>query len=137
MTRIGLMNKRAVLLANLGSPDRPDIPAVRRYLNQFLMDPYVIQLPWLLRRLIVGLFVLPFRPKRSAHAYQSIWTDRGSPLISLSEDLLAAVQQHTPFPNPSLAVEVPFLHGFDLDGPQDLLLAEALLSSGALKPVVS
>ena len=39
------MNKRAVLLANLGSPDNPDIPSVRRYLNQFLMDPYVIQLP--------------------------------------------------------------------------------------------
>ena len=53
------MTKRAVLLANLGSPDRPDVPAVRRYLDEFLMDPYVIQLPWLLRRLIVSLFVLP------------------------------------------------------------------------------
>lgn len=92
------MKKRAVLLANLGSPDRPDVPAVRRYLNQFLMDPYVIQLPWVLRRLIVGLFVLPFRPKRSAEAYRSIWTDRGSPLISLSEDLLAAVRQQTDMP---------------------------------------
>jgi ferrochelatase len=92
------MNTRAVLLANLGSPDQPDVPSVRRYLNQFLMDPYVIQLPWLLRRLIVSLFVLPARPARSAHAYQSIWTDQGSPLISLSMDLLKAVQNKTTLP---------------------------------------
>jgi ferrochelatase len=92
------MSNHAVLLANLGSPDHPDVPSVRRYLNQFLMDPYVIQLPWLLRRLIVSLFVLPARPARSAHAYQSIWTDRGSPLISLSMDLLKAVQDKIPVP---------------------------------------
>lgn len=92
------MHSRAVLLANLGSPDSPSVSDVRRYLNQFLMDPYVIQLPWVLRRLIVGLFVLPFRPRRSAEAYKSIWTDRGSPLIALSEDLLAAVQQQTTVP---------------------------------------
>ena len=89
---------RAVLFTNLGSPDSPTIPDVRRYLEQFLMDPYVIQLPWLLRRLIVSLFVLPTRPARSAHAYQSIWTDRGSPLIALSMDLLQAVQQRTTLP---------------------------------------
>ena len=56
------MTKRAILLANLGSPDAPTTTAVRRYLNQFLMDPYVIQLPWILRRMIVSLFVLPTRP---------------------------------------------------------------------------
>ena len=93
-----LMTKRAVLLANLGSPDRPDVPAVRRYLDEFLMDPYVIQLPWIARRLIVSLFVLPARPKRSAHAYQSIWTDEGSPLISLSRHMVAALRQQTDIP---------------------------------------
>ena len=92
------MNKRAVLLANLGSPESPQVSDVRRYLNQFLMDPYVIQLPWLLRGLIVALFVLPFRPKRSAEAYQSVWTDRGSPLIALSMDLLHALQKITDIP---------------------------------------
>jgi len=92
------MSKHAVLLANLGSPDNPDVPSVRRYLDQFLMDPYVIQLPWLLRRLIVSLFVLPTRPKRSAEAYRSVWTDRGSPLIALSRDLLAAVAAKTSVP---------------------------------------
>jgi len=108
------MSNRAVLFANLGSPDSPDIPAVRRYLNQFLMDPYVIQLPWLLRRLIVGLFVLPFRPKYSAEAYESIWTDKGSPLISLSMELLDAVKRATDIPvamsmrygNPSIESEL-------------------------------
>ena len=92
------MTKRAVLLTNLGSPDNTDVASVRRYLNQFLMDPYVIQLPWILRRLIVGLFVLPFRPKESAYAYKSIWWDEGSPLIVLSQRLLEAVKGKTDVP---------------------------------------
>ena len=92
------MTKRAVLLANLGSPDAPETEPVRRYLNQFLMDPYVIQLPWPLRRLIVSLFVLPSRPKDSAAAYRSVWTDEGSPLIVLSERLKAAVEQQIDMP---------------------------------------
>jgi ferrochelatase len=105
---------RAVLFANLGSPDSPAVPDVRRYLEQFLMDPYVIQLPWLLRRLIVSLFVLPARPRRSAHAYASIWTPQGSPLVTLSMDLLKAVRQKTEVPvamamrygNPSIESEL-------------------------------
>ena len=92
------MTQRAVLLANLGSPDQPDIPSLRRYLNQFLMDPYVIQLPWALRRLIVSLLVLPKRPQASAHAYQSIWMEEGSPLIVLSQRLLEALREHTHIP---------------------------------------
>jgi ferrochelatase len=92
------MSQRAVLLVNLGSPDRPDIPSVRHYLDEFLMDPYVIQLPWLLRRLIVSLFILPKRPDRAAYAYGNIWTDRGSPLIALSQDLMQAVQARLSMP---------------------------------------
>jgi len=92
------MNRRAVLLANLGSPDQADIPSVRRYLDQFLMDPYVIQLPWLVRRLIVSLFVLPKRPKESAQAYQSIWLNEGSPLVVFSEQLKQALQSEIDMP---------------------------------------
>lgn len=92
------MTKRAVLLANLGSPDAPETQAVRQYLNQFLMDPYVIQLPWVLRRLIVSLFVLPSRPKDSAAAYRSVWTEDGSPLIVLSERLKQAVERQVDLP---------------------------------------
>jgi len=90
--------KQAILLVNLGSPDAPDEPSVRAYLNQFLMDPYVIQLPWPLRRLIVSLLVLPKRPKDSAHAYQSIWSPEGSPLIALSRQLQKALQAKTTLP---------------------------------------
>ena len=86
------MTNKAVLLVNLGSPDNSDTASVRRYLNQFLMDSHVIQLPWLLRRMIVSLLVLPSRPKASAHAYQSVWMDEGSPLVVLSERLKKAVQ---------------------------------------------
>lgn len=93
------MSKKAILLANLGSPDQPDVRSVRRYLNQFLMDPYVIQLPWLLRRLLVSLFVLPTRPKVSAVAYQSVWLDDdGSPLIVLSQRLKQALQNKLAIP---------------------------------------
>lgn len=92
------MDNRAVLLTNLGSPDNTDVSSVRKYLNQFLMDPYVIQLPWILRRLIVGLFILPFRPKASAHAYKSIWWEEGSPLVVLSQRLLDAVKGNTDVP---------------------------------------
>ncbi len=92
------MSNKAVLLANLGSPDQPKTKDVRRYLNQFLMDPYVIQLPWPLRRMIVSLFVLPRRPKASAEAYQSVWTEQGSPLIVLSEKLRKALQQRLSIP---------------------------------------
>ena len=62
------------------------------------MDPHVIQLPWILRRLIVSLFVLPLRPKSSAEAYQSIWWQEGSPLIVLSQRLLEAVRGQTSLP---------------------------------------
>ena len=108
------MSDKAVLLANLGSPDAPEVGAVRRYLNQFLMDPYVIQLPWFFRRLIVSLFVLPRRPKFSAHAYASIWGKDGSPLISLSTQLLEALKAKLNMPialamrygNPSIESEL-------------------------------
>lgn len=92
------MSDKAVLLANLGSPAAPDTSAVRVYLNQFLMDPYVIQLPWPLRRLIVSLFVLPRRPKFSAHAYAGVWRDDGSPLVALSEELLAKLKTQLKLP---------------------------------------
>lgn len=113
------MTKKAILLANLGSPDSADTPAVRRYLNQFLMDPYVIQLPWLLRRLIVSLFVLPSRPKASAEAYRSVWTDEGSPLIALSEKLKQALQQQLTMP-----VEMAMRYGKPSIEQQLLKLAE-------------
>ncbi len=63
----------AVLLINLGTPDEPTAPAVRRYLRQFLSDKRVIEIPQFLWAIILNLFVLPSRPKRVAAAYASIW----------------------------------------------------------------
>jgi hypothetical protein len=67
-----------ILLVNLGTPASTATRDVRRYLNDFLMDPYVLDVPWPLRRLIVSAFILPFRPRRSAEAYAAIWDARRS-----------------------------------------------------------
>jgi ferrochelatase len=76
-----------VLLVNLGTPDAPTPPAVRRYLAEFLADPRVIDLPrWLWLPILYGA-ILQVRPRRSAHAYASIWTEAGSPLRVFSESL--------------------------------------------------
>jgi ferrochelatase len=115
------MKNRAVLLANLGSPDAPEVPEVRAYLRQFLMDPYVIQLPWILRALIVNLLVLPKRPHSSAEAYRSVWTDEGSPLISFSEKMQEALQAKVDIPvalsmrygNPSIESQIKKLSAMD------------------------
>ncbi|POH84682.1 ferrochelatase [Stutzerimonas stutzeri] len=87
------MTEQALLLVNLGSPASTEVADVRRYLNQFLMDPYVIDLPWPLRRLLVSL-ILVKRPEQSAHAYASIWWPEGSPLVVLSRRLQEAVRPH-------------------------------------------
>ncbi|WP_133136884.1 ferrochelatase [Legionella rowbothamii] len=85
--------RRGLLLINLGTPKSPTVPAVRRYLRAFLTDKRVIDLPALLRYLLVYVLILPFRAKRSAHAYQTIWTEQGSPLLWHSQNLLTHVQQ--------------------------------------------
>ncbi|PKM14046.1 MAG: ferrochelatase [Gammaproteobacteria bacterium HGW-Gammaproteobacteria-5] len=87
------MTEQALLLVNLGSPASTEVADVRRYLNQFLMDPYVIDLPWPLRRLLVSLILIK-RPEQSAHAYASIWWPEGSPLVVLSRRLHEAVRPH-------------------------------------------
>lgn len=84
------MTDHALLLVNLGSPASTKVADVRSYLNQFLMDPYVIDLAWPIRRLLVSL-ILVKRPEQSAHAYASIWWDEGSPLVVLSQRLQKAM----------------------------------------------
>jgi len=87
------MTDHALLLVNLGSPASTAVADVRRYLNQFLMDPYVIDLPWPLRRLIVSMILIK-RPAASAEAYRSIWWADGSPLVVLSRRLQQQVAEH-------------------------------------------
>lgn len=85
------IKKTGILLANLGSPDAPTTKAVRRFLKDFLWDSRVVNLPRPLWWLILHFFVLPFRPNRSAKAYQKIWQDKGSPLSFLTRQLTEKV----------------------------------------------
>ncbi|MEY6431990.1 ferrochelatase [Thioalkalicoccus limnaeus] len=82
-----------VLLINLGTPDAPTKTAVRRYLAEFLADPRVIEAPRSLWWLILHGFILRVRPARSAKAYQSVWTEEGSPLLTISRQQATALQE--------------------------------------------
>jgi protoporphyrin/coproporphyrin ferrochelatase len=84
---------RGLLLCNLGTPDDPSPGSVRRYLRQFLGDPRVLDMNPVGRWALLNLIILPFRPRKSAAAYRKIWTDRGSPLLAHSVDLVSAVRQ--------------------------------------------
>jgi protoporphyrin/coproporphyrin ferrochelatase len=75
-----LAPKIGVLLVNLGTPDAPDVPSVKRYLKEFLSDRRVVELPPILWQPILRGVVLNTRPKQSAHAYAQVWTPEGSPL---------------------------------------------------------
>jgi ferrochelatase len=88
---------KGILLVNLGSPDSTSVGDVRRYLNEFLMDGRVIDVPWLLRRLLVGLILIN-RPAESAHAYEKIWTKEGSPLVVTSKRVQAELQKRFEIP---------------------------------------
>ncbi len=79
-----MKNKTGVLLINLGTPDSPSVGDVSSYLSQFLNDPRVIDIPWLLRKMLVNLIIVPFRAPKSAKIYQKLWTDKGSPLLIYS-----------------------------------------------------
>lgn len=112
--------KRGILLMNLGSPDSTQVKDVKKYLNQFLMDGRVIDKPYLLRAMLVKGIIVPFRAPKSAEAYETIWTDEGSPLIVISKQLRDAVQQQVEFP-----VEITMRYG----NPTPEAAFEKLLSS--------
>ncbi|MGA1546170.1 MAG: ferrochelatase [Flavobacteriaceae bacterium] len=89
---------KGVLLVNLGSPDSTDTNDVRDYLDEFLMDERVIDLPKWFRTFLVKGIILKTRPKKSAKAYRKIWWEEGSPLIVLSERLQEKVQKKVSVP---------------------------------------
>ena len=89
---------KGVLLVNLGSPESPTAKDVKPYLDEFLMDKYVIDVPFLLRALLVRGIILQTRPKKSAAAYAKIWTDEGSPLIVFSKRMHKKVQKLVDIP---------------------------------------
>ena len=89
---------KGVLLVNLGSPESPTPKDVKPYLDEFLMDKYVIDVPFLLRALLVRGIILQTRPKKSAEAYARIWTSEGSPLIVISKKMHQKVQKLVDIP---------------------------------------
>jgi ferrochelatase len=110
--------RSVILLMNLGSPDSTSVKDVRRYLNEFLMDERVIDIPKLPRTILVKGIIVPFRAPKSAEAYRSIWTKEGSPLIVLTKNLQKAVQAYFQEPveismrygNPSTADVLKKIH---------------------------
>ena len=86
------MNKKGVLLVNLGSPDSTEVKDVRRYLDEFLMDERVIDIPYWKRFLLIKGIILNTRPKKSAAAYKKIWWKEGSPLVVISERFTKKIQ---------------------------------------------
>lgn len=117
----------AVLLANLGTPDAPTAPAVRRYLGEFLSDPFVVQIPKLLWWPLLHGVILPLRAPRVAAKYAEIWLPEGSPLAVHTRRLAAAVQQRLP--------DVAVLHAMRYGAPA---LGEALreLQRGGVRRVL-
>ena len=120
----GDIDRTGVLLTNLGTPDAPTTKAVRRYLAEFLSDTRVIELsPWIWQPILHGI-ILRVRPRKSAAAYGRIWTDAGSPLLSISKQqagrIDAALTRHVPggaivtalgmrYGTPSIASALEFL----------------------------
>ncbi|MEO1023817.1 MAG: ferrochelatase, partial [Bacteroidota bacterium] len=86
-------NKTGVLLVNLGSPDTYEPQDVKVYLREFLMDKRVIDAPFFVRKMVVEGIILPFRPKESGEAYESIWWEDGSPLIVITRQVQEKLKQ--------------------------------------------
>jgi ferrochelatase len=79
------MSKKGILLVNLGTPNSPEVPDVKKYLDQFLMDERVIDIPKLNRTLLVKGIIVPFRSPKTAKLYKEIWKENGSPLLHFSK----------------------------------------------------
>lgn len=92
------LNNKGLIILNLGSPNSYTVSDVRKYLNEFLMDEKVIDVPFVLRTLIVKGFIVPFRAPKSAKAYQSVWTKNGSPLINITKEFATAIQNQLELP---------------------------------------
>ncbi|QLB18258.1 ferrochelatase [Mannheimia granulomatis] len=103
--------KIGILLANLGTPDEPTTPAVKRYLKQFLSDPRVIDLPKLKWQTILNFIVLPRRSPKVAKLYKSVWSNQGSPLLAISREQQRAVQRNFDAKRKNVVVELGMSYG--------------------------
>ncbi len=93
-----MLNKKGILLVNLGSPKSTAVDDVREYLDEFLMDEKVIDYRWIFRAFLVRGIILNTRPAKSAAAYKTVWTDQGSPLIVITEKIQKKLQERYDIP---------------------------------------
>ena len=89
----GSNDRTGILITNLGTPDAPNAKSLKIYLNQFLSDPRVIEIPKIIWQIILKLIILQIRPRKSAANYKKIWTDKGSPLLDISQRQLEGVKK--------------------------------------------
>ena len=87
------MPKKGVLLINVGTPDEPTVKSVRNYLREFLLDPDVIDAPYIIRQLLVRGIILRVRPRKVAPLYQKIWMEDGSPLRVYSDRITRSLNE--------------------------------------------
>ncbi len=121
------MKKRAVLLANLGTPRSTEVGDVRAYLEEFLTDRRVIDAPSPIREYIIYTKVLPSRPKKTAEAYSRIWTKEGSPLLTISREVQKNLQDRLSMPvELAMRYQQPSIHSIlsrlRADGIEELFL---------------
>ena len=100
-----------VLITNLGTPDAPEKKELKVYLNQFLSDPRVIELPKILWQILLKLVILQVRPSKSAEAYKKIWTKNGSPLLDISKRQLKKIKSSFSLSHPNMIFEVGMRYG--------------------------
>ncbi len=107
-----VVRKKGVVLLNLGSPASPSVKDVRKYLDQFLNDPYVIDLPYVFRKILVNGIILNTRPKNSAEAYEKVWQNDGSPLLihtrNLTKKVGALLQKDSQASQPSVKMAMRY-----------------------------
>ncbi len=100
-----------MLINNLGTPDSASVKDVRKFLKEFLWDPRVVKLSRPIWWLVLNLFILNTRPKRSATAYKKIWSEQGSPLLAITEKIAEEIRQSIISDNPKIRVEVGMRYG--------------------------
>lgn len=124
----------AVVLVNLGTPDELSVGGVRRFLRQFLSDPRVVEIPRILWKIILYLFVLPFRPGKVAEAYKVIWSERGSPLRWITEDQAKALGDR--FDSRYSESKVTVTHAMTYGNPSIQSVLDGLYETGHRRIVV-
>ena len=89
---------KGILIINLGTPDNLELTSVKKYLKEFLSDSYVVDIPTIIRKILVNLIIVPFRSRKTQEAYKSIWTKNGSPLIINTNLIKEKLDQKIEYP---------------------------------------